>query len=338
MNRSFKLLINGQLVAGATAAPVINPATGEPFADRPVASLDQLNEAVAAAKAAQPGWAAMPYGDRRIVLERMADRIEEGSDELARVLTLEQGKPLRDSRAEIGLFVATIREFCKMDLGAEIIEDTTTNRVEAYYRPFGVVAAIIPWNFPIGLIGNKLPPALLAGNTMVIKPASSTPLSAVLLGAMIGDIVPPGVVNVLCDNGGLGGPLTQTGLNSRVLGQKSCSLASSRVARTPPRHRRCPQEPRRVRAAPRPPRLTVARVPQNVSQLGAETRYALRTARRTRATGAQQVRHDRVVIGDGIGSDGSFFLRRLLLLVPLVQNLFFEFLLVVHRLSSTCFR
>lgn len=94
MNRSFKLLINGQLVAGATAAPVINPATGEPFADRPVASLDQLNEAVAAAKAAQPGWAAMPYGDRRIVLERMADRIEEGSDELARVLTLEQGKSL----------------------------------------------------------------------------------------------------------------------------------------------------------------------------------------------------------------------------------------------------
>lgn len=209
MNRSFKLLINGQLVAGASAAPVINPATGEPYADRPVASLDQLNEAVAAAKAAQPGWAAMPYGDRRIVLERMADRIEEGSDELARVLTLEQGKPLRDSRAEIGLFVATIREFCKMDLGAEIIEDTTTNRVEAYYRPFGVVAAIIPWNFPIGLIGNKLPPALLAGNTMVIKPASSTPLSAVLLGEMIGDIVPPGVVNVLCDNGGLGGPLTK---------------------------------------------------------------------------------------------------------------------------------
>jgi len=96
-----------------------------------------------------------------------------------------------------------------MELGVEIIEDSATNRVEAHFRPFGVVAAIVPWNFPLGLIGNKLPPALLAGNTMVIKPASSTPLSAVLLGEVIADAVPAGVVNVLCDNGGLGGPLSE---------------------------------------------------------------------------------------------------------------------------------
>jgi acyl-CoA reductase-like NAD-dependent aldehyde dehydrogenase len=209
MNHAFKLLINGRLVAGAGTAPVINPATGAPFADRPVASRDQLDEAVAAAKAAQPGWAATPYAERQRVLQNVADRIEERTDDLARVLTLEQGKPLRDSRAEIGLLVATIREFCTMELGVEIIEDSATNRVEAHFRPFGVVAAIVPWNFPLGLIGNKLPPALLAGNTMVIKPASSTPLSAVLLGEVIADAVPAGVVNVLCDNGGLGGPLSE---------------------------------------------------------------------------------------------------------------------------------
>ena len=209
MNREFRLLINGKLVPGAGSAPVINPATGASFADRPVASLDQLNEAVAAAKAAQPAWAATPYAERRLVLEQVANRMEASTEELARVLTLEQGKPLRDSRDEIGLFVATIREFCKMELGVEVIEDSATNRVEAHFRPFGVVAAIVPWNFPLGLIGNKLPPALLAGNTLVIKPASSTPLSTVLLGEVIADVVPAGVINVLCDNGGLGGPLSK---------------------------------------------------------------------------------------------------------------------------------
>lgn len=209
MNREFRLLINGKLVPGNGTAPVINPATGAPFADRPVASLDQLNEAVAAAKAAQPAWAAKPYAERRRVLEQVADRIEASTEDLAHVLTLEQGKPLRDSRGEIGLFVATIREFCKMELGVEVIEDSATNRVEAHFRPFGVVAAIVPWNFPLGLIGNKLPPALLAGNTLVIKPASSTPLSTVLLGEVIADVVPAGVINVLCDNGGLGGPLSK---------------------------------------------------------------------------------------------------------------------------------
>ncbi|GLK72755.1 aldehyde dehydrogenase family protein [Ancylobacter dichloromethanicus] len=209
MHHAFRLLINGRLVPGTGTAPVINPATGTPFADRPVASRGQLDEAVASAKAAQPGWAANPYAERRRVLEKVADRIEERAEDLARVLTLEQGKPLRDSRAEIGLLVATIRTFCTMELGVEIIEDSATNRVEAHFRPFGVVAAIVPWNFPLGLIGNKLPPALLAGNTMVIKPASSTPLSAVLLGEVIADVVPAGVVNVLCDNGGLGGPLSE---------------------------------------------------------------------------------------------------------------------------------
>lgn len=209
MSHEFKLLINGRLVNGSTEAPVINPATGEVFAQRPVASLQQLDEAVSAAKAAQPGWAALSYADRRAVLEKVADRIEAATEDLATVLTQEQGKPLRDSRGEIGLLVATIREFCKMELRVEVIEDSATNRVEAHYRPFGVVAAIVPWNFPLGLIGNKLPPALLAGNTMVIKPASNTPLSAVLLGEVIADVVPAGVLNILCDNGGLGGPLSE---------------------------------------------------------------------------------------------------------------------------------
>ncbi|MFY1664058.1 aldehyde dehydrogenase family protein [Pseudomonas sp. Pseu.R1] len=209
MTTEYTMLINGQSVQGAGVAPVFNPATGEPFSLRPVASTSQLNQAVKAARDAQPAWAATTIEERHAVLHRMADRIEAATEKLAQVLTLEQGKPLRDSRGEIGLLVATIRQFTTMSLETEVIEDTETNRVEAQYRPYGVVAAIVPWNFPLGLIGNKLPPALLAGNTVVIKPASSTPLSALALGEVIADVVPPGTVNVISDNGGLGGPLSQ---------------------------------------------------------------------------------------------------------------------------------
>jgi acyl-CoA reductase-like NAD-dependent aldehyde dehydrogenase len=209
MNREFRLLINGDLVQGHDKAPVINPATEQAFADRPVASLQQLDLAVKTAKAAQVKWAQTSVSERQSVLAAIADRIEANVEDIAHVLTLEQGKPLRDSKAEIGLFVATIREFCKMELGVEVIEDTATNRVELHYRPYGVIAAIVPWNFPLGLIGNKLPPALLAGNTLVIKPASSTPLSTLLLGEVIADVVPPGVINIIADNGGLGGPLSK---------------------------------------------------------------------------------------------------------------------------------
>jgi acyl-CoA reductase-like NAD-dependent aldehyde dehydrogenase len=133
------------------------------------------------------------------VLRAIADRIEAATEDLAHLLTLEGGKPLRDSKAEISLLVATIREVASINLAVEVIEDSDSNRVEAHFRPYGVVAAIVPWNFPLGLIGNKLPPALLAGNTLVVRPASSTPLSAVLMGEIIADVVPPGVINVICD-------------------------------------------------------------------------------------------------------------------------------------------
>ena len=207
MDHHFRLLIDGNLVEGADTSPVINPATGKSFAVRPVASREQLDQAVRAAKAAQPAWAARPIDERRDVLRVIADRIEAATEDLAHLLTLEGGKPLRDSKAEISLFVATIREVASIDLAVEVIEDSDSNRVEAHFRPYGVVAAIVPWNFPIGLIGNKLPPALLVGNTLVVRPASSTPLSAVLIGEIIADVVPPGVINVICDNGGLGGLL-----------------------------------------------------------------------------------------------------------------------------------
>ncbi len=138
MTREYKLLINGKLVRGHETAPVINPATEQPFAESPVASHEQLDQAVAAAKAAQVHWAETSTDERRKVLGLIADRIETNVEDIARVLTLEQGKTLRDSKGEIALLVATIRHFCTLNLDVEVIEEDDTHRVELHYRPFGV--------------------------------------------------------------------------------------------------------------------------------------------------------------------------------------------------------
>jgi acyl-CoA reductase-like NAD-dependent aldehyde dehydrogenase len=208
MNHEFKLLIGGKLLKGYETAPIINPATEEMVSLCPVASNAQLNDAVAAAKRAQVAWARLPIQRRRDTLVAMANAIEEHIDELAQVLTLEQGKPLADAQRETKGLVAAFRYFATLDLPVEIREDTPRRRVEIHYEALGVVAAITPWNFPLGLIGNKLPPALLAGNAVVLKPAPTTPLSTLLLGELIAHLTPPGIVNVIADRNDLGEALT----------------------------------------------------------------------------------------------------------------------------------
>jgi acyl-CoA reductase-like NAD-dependent aldehyde dehydrogenase len=209
MAQTFKLLIDGALVDGERTIDVLNPATEEVVAPCPVASRAQLDDAVSAAQAAQKLWSRTTLEERRMVLSAVADRIEGGREELARILTAEQGKPLGDSYWEIDFLCATIRHFLTYDLPVEINEDSATRRVEIHYRPLGVVAGIIPWNFPLGLIGNKLPPALLAGNSLIIKPAPTTPLATLLLGELIADVVPKGLITIIADANDLGDVLTR---------------------------------------------------------------------------------------------------------------------------------
>jgi acyl-CoA reductase-like NAD-dependent aldehyde dehydrogenase len=204
----FKLLIGGRLVDGARTSPVINPATEEPVAACPRASKAQLDEAVAAAKAAFPAWSATPIDERKKVLTAIADVIQANVPELARLLTQEQGKPLNDAMGEVFGASAFFRYFTSLDLAPKVVEDTPTSRVEIRRRPLGVVGAIVPWNFPMILMAFKLPPALLAGNTVVLKPAPTTPLSTLRLAELIKDVVPPGVVNVIADENELGAAMT----------------------------------------------------------------------------------------------------------------------------------
>jgi len=204
----FKLLINGALVDGHGTMPVLNPATEEVLTQCPTASEAQLNEAVDAAQAAFAVWKNTSLDERRQKLGEIADAIDANQDELARILTEEQGKPLADAAGEIAGAALFFRYFQSLDLPVEILEDSDTQRVEIHRNPLGVIGAIIPWNFPMILLAFKLPAALLAGNSIIIKPAPTTPLSALHLGRLIADILPAGVVNIIADNNDLGGKIT----------------------------------------------------------------------------------------------------------------------------------
>lgn len=205
---AYKLLINGELTDGAQTMDVVNPATEQTLAVCPRADEAQLNQAIAAAKAAFAGWSATPIEERKAVVAKIADVIEANATELAQLLTSEQGKPIADATGEVFGTAAFFRYFTSLDLPIETIDDNEGRLVEAHRKPLGVVGAIVPWNFPMILMAFKVPPALIAGNTVVLKPSPTTPLTSLRLGELIKDIVPAGVLNIITDANDLGAPLT----------------------------------------------------------------------------------------------------------------------------------
>ena len=205
---AYKLLINGQMVDGELSMDVVNPATEEKLADCPRASESQLNTAVAAAKAAFPAWSKTSIDERKSAVLKIADVVEANAAELAQLLTKEQGKPIEDATVEVYGMAAFCRYFTSLDLPVEVREDSEGRRVEVHRNPLGVVGAIVPWNFPLILMAFKLPPALIAGNTLVIKPAPTTPLSTLRIAELIQNILPAGVINFITDANDLGAPMT----------------------------------------------------------------------------------------------------------------------------------
>ncbi len=234
----FSLLIDGQMQPGDSTMPVVNPATEEVITQCPRASKAQLDKAVAAAKAAFPAWAATPIEERRKLIVKMADAIEANAGELARILTSEQGKPLADATGEVMGMAGFFRYLGSLELNMRVIEDSEGRRVEAYRRPLGVVGAIIPWNYPLLILGFKLPPALLAGNTLVVKPAPTTPLATLKFAELVADILPKGVLNVIADANDLGGEMTKhpdirkiSFTGSSATGQKVMASAAETLKR-----------------------------------------------------------------------------------------------------------
>lgn len=208
VEREFKLVIDGQFVEGVSSFDVINPATAQPFARCPKADATMVDGAVAAAKAAFPAWSAMPIDDRAALVGKLADALEARATEFASLLTSEQGKPLDQAMYEIMGSVFTLRTFATMRPEHKMLRNEGGNRVIEHRTPLGVIAAITPWNFPVILLMNKLGPALVSGNTMVVKPAPTTPLTSLLFCEICRDLLPAGVVNVICDQNDLGACLT----------------------------------------------------------------------------------------------------------------------------------
>lgn len=213
---SYKLLIDGKLVDGASTLDVINPATEAVLAQCPRASQEQAEQAVQAAHKAFGAWRRVPLEERRAMILKLADAVNKNAAEIAKILTQEQGKPLAEASAELAYSEGFIRHLASLDLKPAVLEDSAGRLIEMQRKPLGVVAAITPWNFPMLIAAFKLAPALLAGNTVIIKPAPTTPLTALKLGELCQQIFPPGVVNVIVDKNDLGAFLSAHPLVSKV--------------------------------------------------------------------------------------------------------------------------
>ncbi|RYG12057.1 MAG: aldehyde dehydrogenase family protein [Burkholderiales bacterium] len=183
---------------------VVNPATGRSCARSPEASKGQLNDAVAAALRAQPAWEATPLVERRACLRKLADVLRDNVDEIAALVTLEQGRPIARARDEVTRSAALLEAVIAIDIGNEILRDDSRGRVVVHHRALGVIGAIAPWNVPIGLAVPKITHALYTGNTIVLKPSPYTPLATLRLGQLARDIFPAGVLNILSGGNEIG--------------------------------------------------------------------------------------------------------------------------------------
>jgi acyl-CoA reductase-like NAD-dependent aldehyde dehydrogenase len=203
----FVMTVAGDTIPTGETFGVRNPATGEVFAQAPECSKEQLDAAFDAAAKAARDWKS-DEAARRAALLKVADVLLASTGELAPVLTSEQGKPLGDANIEVFAAAIWCQYFANLETPPQIIQDDDTAFVEVVRRPLGVVAAITPWNFPLTLAFWKIAPALLAGNTMVLKPSPFTPLSTLKVGELLRDVLPPGVLNVVSGGDDLGAWMT----------------------------------------------------------------------------------------------------------------------------------
>lgn len=197
------LVIGGENIATDASFPVINPATGEAFADCPDCSQGQLDQAMDAAQKAFRPWAADEDG-RRQALVAAADALTPHAEAIGEILTREQGKPIGDAIGEVHGAAFWLRHTATLEIPSEQLHEDDEQRIELRRRPLGVVAAITPWNFPIILSMWKIASGLLAGNSIVLKPSPYTPLSSLEMGRVMQQALPPGVLNVVSGGDDLG--------------------------------------------------------------------------------------------------------------------------------------
>lgn len=190
---------------------ILDPATGTAVGEAPVHTVEDLERAIAAAQEAQPAWAALGHDTRSAALLKAADAVERSAEELARLLSREQGKPLNgpNARFEVGACAAWLRAAAGTPLDPETVVDDGETRAELHYRPIGVVGAIGPWNWPMMISIWQIAPALRMGNAVVVKPSEYTPLSVLALAAVINEELPEGLLTVVSGGRDVGARLAE---------------------------------------------------------------------------------------------------------------------------------
>ncbi len=215
--KTYENIVNGRSVASARTFESKNPATGEVLGLVPHSSAEQVDEAVAAAKAAQPAWAARPDAERKALLMKVAETIKANADDLATWVTREQGKPLGGigpdqvpgARFEVWGCEAWTQVPASLELPVETVFEDETRRDEMHRKPFGVVAAIAPWNWPLLIAIWQIVPSLRVGNTVVIKPSEYTSIGTLEMVRLIAAVLPPGVLNTVSGPGDVGAHLVE---------------------------------------------------------------------------------------------------------------------------------
>jgi acyl-CoA reductase-like NAD-dependent aldehyde dehydrogenase len=211
-----QVTIDGELVSLPGQLEVTNPATAEVFVAVPDAGAAELDRAAAAARRAGLAWRAVPLAQRQDYLRKLVAVIREHIDELAVLVTLEQGKPVGRARGEINSGLAYCERYASMVLPVEVVRDDETERIEIHRVPVGVVGAITAWNYPLLLALWKIAPALVAGNPVIVKPSPYTPVATLRLGELAQQVLPPGVLQVLSGGDELGRVLSTHPLVSKI--------------------------------------------------------------------------------------------------------------------------
>jgi acyl-CoA reductase-like NAD-dependent aldehyde dehydrogenase len=245
--KTFANTLNGRAEASTETFESFNPATGEAIGQVPRSTRAQVDAAVAAARAAQPAWAALPDADRQAALGRVAEVLHANAEYLAEWITREQGKPLGGlgptevpgARFEAWGCEVWTQVTNSLGLAPELVFEDDTRRDEIHRRPHGVVAAIAPWNWPLLIAIWQIVPALRTGNTVVIKPSEYTSIGTLEMVRLIAEVLPPGVLNTVSGAGEVGGWLTEhpdidkiTFTGSIATGARIAGVAAKRLVPT----------------------------------------------------------------------------------------------------------
>ncbi len=228
----FRLVINGKKIPTGKCFEVLNPADEKVAGLAPLARKKDLDAAVGAAERAFEKWRDVPEARRQAACMKIASKIEKNAEELAQLLTREQGKPLNGlgSRWEIGGAVAWTRYTASLSLPVKVLQDNNEGRVELHRKPIGVVGSITPWNFPVLIAIWHIIPAVLSGNTVICKPSPFTPLSTLRLIELMNEVLPKGVVNCIAGKDKLGAAMASHEGIGKIVFTGSCATGQKIMA------------------------------------------------------------------------------------------------------------